>query len=224
MRTSKNAAMPLPRLDLQSRRNADQRAGDGRRPEFQSRGNASRPHPDRHVGTTRVREPGRKGAAAFRGSGRHSGARRSVPVRVDALRDAQGMGHRLQLEDLRRQLSRGLSRPGHPSRAAQGARLRQLQGRAASLLLHPARAAPRDARRQCGRAALRPREDGYARGAVRMAVPQHDAEHLHGADADEHRHPHRARPLQGGLRVVLRQSTRRSLDRLAVDEAPRVQR
>ena len=43
----------------------------------------------------------------------------------DAVGDAQRVGHRLQLEGLRRQLPRGLPRPGRAPGAAQGAGLRQ---------------------------------------------------------------------------------------------------
>ena len=58
----------------------------------------------RDVGSARLRERGRQGAAARRRAGGSPRPARAVPLRVDALRDAQGVGDRLQLEDLRRQL------------------------------------------------------------------------------------------------------------------------
>ena len=73
--------------------------------------------------------------------GDDSGTRSGVRVRVDALRDAQGVRARLQLEGLRRQLPRGVPHPRRAPDAEQGDRLRQLPRRTAAVQLDPARAA-----------------------------------------------------------------------------------
>ena len=53
-----------------------------------------------------------------------------------------------------------------------------------------------------GERKLRPLRDRTARGRLRVALPEHDAERLPRADADERRHPRRPRPLPRDLRVV----------------------
>src|SRR5215207_4987480 len=135
--------MPVPRLDILARRHAAARTGDGGRRALFTGRHAPRPNTGSDVGPARVCECRWQGAATGRGAGRPARPPRSLPLRDDALRHAQGMGDRLQLEDLRRQLSRRLPRGRGASGAAQGARLRQLRRRAAAILLDSARAAAR---------------------------------------------------------------------------------
>ena len=61
----------------------------------------------------------------------------SRPVELGAMQFVRrdSLGHRVQLEGLRRQLPRGLPRPADPSGAVEGRRLPQLRGRAVRVVL-----------------------------------------------------------------------------------------
>ena len=86
--------------------------------------------PRRHARVARLREPRPRGATARARSSARS-RRCSTPRRAARYRlaRAQGLGARLQLEGLRRQLPRGLPHPDRPSVAPPRARLRAVPHR-----------------------------------------------------------------------------------------------
>ena len=106
--------------------------------------------PGRNLGTVRLRQHGRRRAAARRSDGRDSRARspNRLPDRPPAPRLSPRLRHRVQLEGLRRQLPGGLPPAGRASQPLPRAGLRAVPRRDVPLLLVADRADSRRRRRR----------------------------------------------------------------------------
>ena len=148
---ARDAAVPVPRVDVRARRLAARGAAVGRAsPASTSELGLCRDH-GRHVGPVRVRQHADADARAARGGARHdAGAARRARLDVDALGSAYALGDRArgELEDRLRELPRVLPLPGRASAASQPRR--RLAG---AYALSTERLALEPARRRRARAA-----------------------------------------------------------------------
>ena len=206
-----HAPVPLPRLDVRARRHAPARAGDGGRRALQPDDDAPRARAGRDVGPARLREPRRQGAAARRGAGGHpaTASRPSAASRCATCMRKEweiACNWKVYVDNYLEGYHLPVVHPGlHKELDYDDYRVEP--HRYFSIQHAPLR--PR-ARRQRANATLRSRRDGGRRGGLRLALPEHDAQRLPGADADERRPPARPRPLPRGLRVVRRAIRRRT--------------
>ena len=173
------------------------RAGDGGRRALRPGRHAPRAGAGRDVGTARLREPRRQGAAARSTCSRTSRAR-VAPFRCE--RCATSCARSGRSPATGRSTSTTTSRAITSRSCIRGCTRSSTTTATASSRTATSRIQHAPLRPVHGgnaRPAVRSVEDGRRRGGLRLALPEHDAQRLHRADADERRRSRSATTAAG---------------------------